>query len=454
MAQVFSLYSALLAEREGSLADLLKAETSTRITPLRRKSFRHANLRGKDLEGARICASSDASSQRRSDFMGADFSNSNLKNAQFCGLDLRAADFSDCNLQGASFVMCDLDGSKFHRVAMHEHTENKTGYYPSVMNCTIRHMKAVGADFTGAMFILPGPGSQHMSANMARFEDCEFDRVNFSGDWTNATFLKCDLSNSYPGSYVKGGARWDVAISHDSNIDGMLTKNCDRQHNIIPEGSVEVPDEAWDEDGFEVSPNDGFQVKADLARSVKRAAARAYAEAMAAKIMAQDAKAKAKAKKIRLDRKAKARKNWLAEKARAKKARLAREQAYAQQVQAAEQERISREVEVAKQVVTMPPLTGSFITTLGPYNIGPFKVRVAFNRPLSTGYATVRDQGFMVSGARVTSARRVNRRSDLWELTLVPHKSIPMSISISSTGYLKDKGKRSVSPFSVTVQVG
>ena len=382
MAYVYDLDGDLLAQRTGSLTNLLQAETSARIMPLRRKSFRRADLRHRNLAGVSICASSDASSQRRSDFMGADFSGSDLKFAQFCGLDLRAADFSDCNLLGASFVLCDLDGAKFHRAAMHEHTENKTGYYPSIMQCTIRHMKATGADFTGAMFVLPDPRSdQHMPANMARFEDCEFDRVNFSGDWTNATFLSCDLRNSYPGTHSGRGARWDVAISHDSNIDGMLTKNCDRVHNIIPEGSIEVPDAAWDEDGFEIGPDeDGFQTIAAATRVDEYNKAYAHAHAMAAKILAEDAKANAKAK---------------AEKDRlAKKAKAYYDQAKAAaQIQTAKVARATQMVEVTNQVVAVPLPTGTFIVSPIPYTSGPFKLRVKFSAPLSTGYATVRDQG-------------------------------------------------------------
>ena len=381
MAYVNNLDGAKLVELPGSLTGLLEAATSTRISPLRRKSFRRADLRNQDLEEVKICASSDASSQRRSDFMGADFSGSNLKNAQFCGLDLRAADFSDCNLLGAAFILCDLDGAKFHRVAMHEHTENKVGYYPSIMRCTIRHMKANGADFTGAMFVLPEPRSdQHMPANMARFEDCEFDRVNFSGDWTNATFLSCDLCNSYPGVHVGKGARWDVAISHDCNIDCMLTKNCDRIHNILPKGFVEVPDAAWDEDGFEIGPDeDGFQTIAAATRESEYNKAYAYAHAMAEKILAEDAKVntKAKAEKDRL----------------AKKARAYYQQAEAaKQVQVAKQEQVIQELELKKQTVAMPAPTGVFIVP--PIrSSGPLKVRVEFSVPLSTGYATVRDLG-------------------------------------------------------------
>ena len=59
--------------------------------------------------------------------------------------------------------------------------------------------------------------------------------------------------------------------------------------------------------------------------------------------------------------------------------------------------------------------------------------------------------GFSVMGARVTGARRVNRRSDLWELTLEPYTSSTMPVHIKSTDYLKDKGKRSVLPFSVKI---
>ena len=49
---------------------------------------------------------------------------------------------------------------------------------------------------------------------------------------------------------------------------------------------------------------------------------------------------------------------------------------------------------------------------------GRVTVRVAFSVPVSTSYVVMRDDSFEVTGATVTGARRVDGRSDLWELTL------------------------------------
>ena len=49
---------------------------------------------------------------------------------------------------------------------------------------------------------------------------------------------------------------------------------------------------------------------------------------------------------------------------------------------------------------------------------GTITVRVVFSEPVSTSYVTLRDDAFEVTGATVTGARRVDRRSDLWEITL------------------------------------
>ena len=82
-------------------------------------------------------------------------------------------------------------------------------------------------------------------------------------------------------------------------------------------------------------------------------------------------------------------------------------------------------------------LTGRFVNPLLEHTGHSFRVRVEFSKPLSTGYATVRDQGFRVTGGRVTGARRVDKRSDLWELTVEPTKQT--RISIVSTDVLRTR---------------
>ena len=49
-----------------------------------------------------------------------------------------------------------------------------------------------------------------------------------------------------------------------------------------------------------------------------------------------------------------------------------------------------------------------------------FKLRVAFSEGISIGYRTFRDHSVAVKGGRVTGAKRVNKRRDLWEVTVEP----------------------------------
>ncbi len=49
-----------------------------------------------------------------------------------------------------------------------------------------------------------------------------------------------------------------------------------------------------------------------------------------------------------------------------------------------------------------------------------FKLRIAFSEGISIGFRTFRDQSLSVSGGSVTKAKRVDRRRDLWEVTVKP----------------------------------
>ena len=49
-----------------------------------------------------------------------------------------------------------------------------------------------------------------------------------------------------------------------------------------------------------------------------------------------------------------------------------------------------------------------------------FKLRIAFSEGISIGFRTFRDASFTVSGGSVTKAKRVDRRKDLWEVTVKP----------------------------------
>ena len=232
-----------------SVKDILQNETSIDIHPINRKYFRRANLRKRDLEGVKIIAASDSWSPRRSDFMGASFTCANLTDAEFCGLDLRGVDFTDSVLINAQFRSCNLDGARFDGIM---------GRGLSISECSIKRIKANDADFSDAILTPPGTGEEpHMPADGALFQNCNFVRTKFRGDWTNSTFIRCNLKYSEPGSYSSQGAVWGVAISLDSRVDGMLTANCSGNSWSLPAGHVETPDASWDEYGFEVDYNLG-----------------------------------------------------------------------------------------------------------------------------------------------------------------------------------------------------
>ena len=405
-----------------SMESILKAETSSRVHPLHRKSFKRADLRSRVLEGAVICASNNRKSARRSDFMGADFSRSKLKGAQFSGLDLRGAKFNDCDLRDVSFVVCDLTGACFDDVDASAFTdEHKTGKSTWFMDCILDQVRADGADFQEAHIGV-------VSAARAVFRNCTFEDAGFNGDWDGATFLKCNLEDANPGTYVEGGegARFGVNLL-DCNTKDILLKGCPTTPTTLPEDYVETPDESWDGDGFEVEGvDDAFEMKSKAAASAGRAEMLARYQAIADKILAQDA-------------------------AQQKAQRVFRDQH--------QSDRLRRVKAAVPKVAASPPLSGSFdpqpssMSEREPTPAGEVRIRVTFNQPLASGYATVRDQGFTVDGGRITGAKRVDGRSDRWELT-VQTVGDPSEISITSTDALRAKGGRVLaSPISVTIKV-
>ena len=400
---------------------VLEAETSSRVHILRRKSFKRADLRNLDLEGAKICASNDVHSSRRSDFMGSDFSGSNLKAAQFVGLDLRAVNFTGCDMRGVHFVLCDMRGACLDQVDMSGYTEDKTGHVSWISECVLDRMRASEADFQEAQM-------SAKSAAGAVFRDCNFVYAGFKGVWNDATFYSCDLEDTHPGSYSQQGAEFMVHLSPDCNTTDMLLKNCSGVPTQLPEGYVEVPDEAWDEDGFEVEHEDDV-----FAENRKTAAAeeRERIYAIAAKMMAQDA--------ILVEQAKKRRQQAQAEELRASAARREKEAQRLRDVVESARQELARAIAAAPKVTALPPLTGEFESGLVSVEGLVYRKRITFNRVLATGYATVRDQGFNVTGGRVTGARRVDKRSDRWELTIVSDGSGD-GMLVVSTDVLRGKG--------------
>ena len=62
-----------------------------------------------------------------------------------------------------------------------------------------------------------------------------------------------------------------------------------------------------------------------------------------------------------------------------------------------------------------------------------FTFRVAFSEAVSTGFRTMRDDAFTVTGGAVTGASRVDRRSDLWEIRVEPSGSGTVTVSLPAT---------------------
>ena len=66
-------------------------------------------------------------------------------------------------------------------------------------------------------------------------------------------------------------------------------------------------------------------------------------------------------------------------------------------------------------------LTASFVEAPHEHDgSSPFKLRIAFSEGISIGFRTFRDQSLSVSGGSVKNAKRVDRRKDLWEVTVKP----------------------------------
>ncbi len=62
-----------------------------------------------------------------------------------------------------------------------------------------------------------------------------------------------------------------------------------------------------------------------------------------------------------------------------------------------------------------------------------FSFRIAFSAVISVSYTTVRDASFQVTAGEVTAARRVDRRSDLWEITVDPASNEAVTIVLPET---------------------
>ena len=63
-----------------------------------------------------------------------------------------------------------------------------------------------------------------------------------------------------------------------------------------------------------------------------------------------------------------------------------------------------------------------------------FKLRIEFSESISIGFRTFRDQAVSVAGGSVTKAKRVDRRRDLWEVTVKPGSLGEVTVTIEGGG--------------------
>ena len=82
---------------------------------------------------------------------------------------------------------------------------------------------------------------------------------------------------------------------------------------------------------------------------------------------------------------------------------------------------------------TEPALTASF-EGLPEAHDGedPFHFRVAFSEEIGIGFRTMRDDSFTVDGGEVTRARRVDRRHDLWRITVEPDGEGDVTVTLAA----------------------
>ena len=80
------------------------------------------------------------------------------------------------------------------------------------------------------------------------------------------------------------------------------------------------------------------------------------------------------------------------------------------------------------------PLTASFEDLPAEHRgQGSFSFRVAFSEGINISYTTVRDASFTVTAGEVTQARRVDRRRDLWKITVEPDSDGAVTVRLPET---------------------
>ena len=80
------------------------------------------------------------------------------------------------------------------------------------------------------------------------------------------------------------------------------------------------------------------------------------------------------------------------------------------------------------------PLTGRFASVPAAHDGSTeATLRLEFSEPVSTSYATLRDEAFKVTNGAVDSARRVDGRSDLWDIVVLPDTDADLTVVLPAT---------------------
>ena len=93
------------------------------------------------------------------------------------------------------------------------------------------------------------------------------------------------------------------------------------------------------------------------------------------------------------------------------------------------------------QVPGPPALTVSFASVPQAHDgTSAFTVRLAFSAPIRNSYKHLRDEALSVTGGTVARARRVDGRSDLWELTVEPGGHGAVTVELAAAASCADTG--------------
>ena len=92
-------------------------------------------------------------------------------------------------------------------------------------------------------------------------------------------------------------------------------------------------------------------------------------------------------------------------------------------------------------IVTETALTAAFQDVPDAHNgTDSFSFRIAFSEPVATSYRTLQDSALTVTGGAVTSARRMDGRSDLWRVIVTPDNGNAVSVTLPVTTDCDDQG--------------